>query len=100
MSTHNVQIANVIVIKNGVVYENRAIVAHYNGMCDNGHTLGDNLEREFWNTCRRYNPNLPTFDDFEKMDEDDPMLDEYPSLDDGYYEHDNICVCMSHATIL
>jgi len=84
------QIANVIVIKDGVVNQNYAFV-----MKDETTTISDAVENKFWEECQKINPKLPPLDqcDFEGLDNEN-----MPSIDDGYYEHEGTTVCLSWAS--
>lgn len=93
-----VEIGNIIVIKDGVVDANIAIMG-MQGVVVCGkyesQKLAESLEAEFWEQCRAINDKLPV-----KLEDatEEQLDDNFPSIDDGYYEYEGRCVCLTHAT--
>lgn len=94
------QVINIIVTQNGIVYSNDCVIADNQGNIMFGKHIGKRAsevsESMFWNECRKLNPNLPENHqdfDFENSEEN------APSFDDGYFEVGNKYVCISWASV-
>jgi len=98
------QVANIIVSKDGVVHTNIGLIATEQGIITQGHyagkSLSDTLEKLFYKECRKLDPTLPEACPNEESVEDLP--DNYPNFDDGYYFNPDqtMSVCMTWATLL
>ena len=98
------QVANVIVVRDGVVADNLGLVADDSGIVVDGlytgKELGPLLEKLFYAECRKLDPTLPEECLNEVPDEDLP--ENYPSFDDGYWHPENnlnVSVCMTHSNL-
>ncbi len=94
------QVAAVVVMKNGEVENCYTLLGHEQGGVVQGKYAGQSLsaavEELFYQQCRKIDSSLPE----QMVSEEEELPDNYPDFDGGVFHHENQTVCLCWPTMV